>query len=92
VPKYNRHPADTEAVADMPRDFWRIIGTLLVVACGPTLASGYDATPEAIEFFEKEIRPILVARCHECHGQAEKIQGGLSLVSRAGLMAGGVKG
>lgn len=50
-------------------------------------------TPEALEFFESRVRPVLVRRCHRCHsGEAEKIRGGLLLDSRAGLLAGGETG
>jgi hypothetical protein len=34
----------------------------------------------------------LVARCYECHGDVEKVKGGLSLASRAAMLAGGETG
>ena len=41
------------------------------------------------EFFEKQVRPILAARCYECHSaQAAKLKGGLRLDSRAAALAG----
>lgn len=43
------------------------------------------------DFFEKRIRPVLVARCYECHGP-EKVQGGLRLDSRQGWETGGDSG
>ena len=47
----------------------------------------------ALEFFEKEVRPILVSRCYECHS-AEKgtPRGGLRLDSRDALLKGGDTG
>ena len=46
-----------------------------------------------VEYFEKEIRPILVARCYECHsGRAGKAKGGLRLDSRQAILAGGETG
>jgi hypothetical protein len=46
-----------------------------------------------LEFFEQRIRPVLVEHCHECHSaSAKKLQGGLRLDSRAGLIAGGDSG
>lgn len=46
-----------------------------------------------ISFFESKIRPVLVRECYECHSAgAEKVQGGLLLDSRAGLLKGGDSG
>ncbi len=51
------------------------------------------ADREGIEFFEKRIRPILVARCYACHSaQSEKVKGGLVVDSREGLLRGGDSG
>src|SRR5207302_9792049 len=49
------------------------------------------ATAEGLAFFEKKIRPVLVARCLECHASTgkKKIRGGLSLDNREGLRKGG---
>ena len=47
--------------------------------------------PAAVEFFEKDIRPLLVERCQKCHGD-KKTSGGLSLTSRAALLKGGENG
>jgi len=43
---------------------------------------------EQVAFFEKEVLPILKANCFKCHGEG-KVRGGLSLVSRAGILKGG---
>jgi hypothetical protein len=48
------------------------------------------ATPEAVEFFEKRVRPVLVGKCLECHG--DKAKGGLRLDSRSGMLTGGDSG
>ncbi|MEX2172999.1 MAG: PSD1 and planctomycete cytochrome C domain-containing protein [Pirellulaceae bacterium] len=47
--------------------------------------------PAQIEFFEKQIRPLLANHCHECHGP-DKQEGKLRLDSRAGALAGGEYG
>lgn len=48
---------------------------------------------EGIEFFEKNIRPILTNRCYECHSAtAKKVKGKLLLDSRAGIAKGGESG
>ncbi len=43
---------------------------------------------QQLEFFEKQVRPLLVAKCYECHA-GEKIKGGLSVESRSRLIDGG---
>jgi hypothetical protein len=55
----------------------------------PGAARAQDAS--AHEFFEKEVRPLLVARCQSCHG-SEKQKGGLRLDSRATALKGGENG
>ena len=51
-----------------------------------------DDSREALEFFEKEIRPLLVKRCYQCHGKGTEIKGGLRLTSRAAILHGGETG
>ena len=53
------------------------------------------AAPSAgdLEFFEREVRPVLAEHCYECHSaEAKKLKGGLYLDSRAGVMEGGDSG
>jgi hypothetical protein len=48
---------------------------------------------EQVAFFEKSIRPVLVKECYSCHSaMADKIKGGLTLDTRAGLRKGGNTG
>ena len=52
-----------------------------------------DATREQIDFFEKKIRPLLVTHCFECHSAgSKKLQAGLRLDYREGLIEGGESG
>ncbi len=47
----------------------------------------------AIDFFETRIRPILVARCYECHSQSHSTaSNGLRLDARERVLAGGDSG
>src|SRR5712664_2011085 len=50
-------------------------------------------SPQQIEFFEKQVQPILAENCYKCHShQADKIKGGFVLDSREGLLNGGEDG
>ncbi len=48
-------------------------------------------TPEQLNFFEKEVRPVLVEHCYKCHS-SEKQSGNLRLDSREFLLTGGESG
>ncbi len=61
------------------------------VACALGLNTAAALADEGHEFFEKQVRPILVARCYQCHSGA-KTSGGLSLETRAGWQRGGDSG
>jgi len=46
-----------------------------------------------LEFFEKNIRPVLAAKCYKCHSaEADKVKGGLLLDTRDGIRQGGDSG
>lgn len=55
------------------------------------LAAG-TATAAESDFFDKEVRPILVQKCVKCHGAGEKLEGNLSLLTRDGILKGGDSG
>lgn len=54
-------------------------------------AAEFKATPEQEAFFEQKIRPLLVTRCFECHGE-KKQEGSLRLDSRASILKGNESG
>lgn len=54
----------------------------------PAMAGDADFSSEQIEYFEKEVRPLLVEHCLKCHG-AEKQKGDLRLDSRESALKGG---
>lgn len=45
-----------------------------------------------LDFFEKQVKPILQANCFKCHGGTKKLRGGLRLTSREGIFNGGESG
>ena len=74
----------------------KLLTSLALFTCiaGTALGQNPAADPAVgLEFFEQRIRPVLVEHCHECHSaSAKKLQGGLRMDSRAGLIAGGDSG
>lgn len=67
----------------------------LVLGLTAMLASAGAAEPEwpreQIDFFEKQIRPVLAAQCWNCHGD-KKAESGLRLDSRDAFLKGGDRG
>jgi hypothetical protein len=57
------------------------------------LAQAGPDDPEGIALFESKVRPVLVEKCHSCHGpKAEKLKGGLRIDLRENLIKGGDSG
>ncbi|MCP4189482.1 MAG: DUF1553 domain-containing protein [Planctomycetaceae bacterium] len=58
-----------------------------------TLAIGGELSQEAVHFFERKIRPVLIEHCYDCHSpQADELHGNFSLDSRESLLRGGDSG
>ncbi|MEO2034566.1 MAG: PSD1 and planctomycete cytochrome C domain-containing protein [Planctomycetaceae bacterium] len=76
-------------------NFRRLCLLASVLFSGSTLTADESVpgpgTPAGVEYFEKQVRPILVQYCYECHAGDER-EGGLSLDSRAGVLNGGDTG
>src|SRR5262245_14686139 len=66
-------------------------GAAVVAALAANLAAAAEPSAEDMEFFEKQVRPVLVETCQKCHGD-RKQEGGLRLDSRVGLLKGGDSG
>jgi hypothetical protein len=64
---------------------------ILVLSAALTAASASAAPPDAGEFFEREVRPLLTTHCLNCHGD-KKAKGDLRLNSRENLLRGGENG
>jgi len=61
---------------------------IAVVTSGGVAAAN---SPEHDAFFESRVRPLLVAKCQECHG-SKLSEAGLRLDSRPAMLAGGQSG
>ena len=64
---------------------------ILLCACAAILPASGAIAPADLEFFEKQIRPILAENCLECHS-GQKPKGGLRLDSRPSWQRGGESG
>jgi mono/diheme cytochrome c family protein len=69
----------------------RIFGLILSFVLTGAAFAAPPENPQGVEFFEKNVRPLLVSKCQSCHG-AKRQQGGLRLDSRAGLLKGSDNG
>jgi hypothetical protein len=68
-----------------------ILGGLGCFGVLPTFAANFSS--EDLDFFERNIRPVLAETCYECHShQSKKLKGGVLLDSRASIMRGGDSG
>src|SRR5882724_106869 len=79
----------------MPRLRLKLSDCFVLGALLSRYATGFAQAPkpEAIEFFEKRIRPVLAERCYKCHSaDAEKVKGDLLLDNRDAMLKGGESG
>lgn len=80
-----------------PPIWFAVLGLAGVIILAPPLAaqeatSGQAALAAAdVEFFEKQVRPLLVERCYACHAGTRN-KGGLSLETADGWRKGGESG
>ncbi len=70
-----------------------LIFAIATVVVGEATADSHDA---GTTFFEKSIRPVLVKHCYQCHSAEaaakDKLQAGLLLDTKLGLLTGGESG
>jgi hypothetical protein len=65
----------------------------LLGLAGTMLAARTDEpTAEQLDFFEKNIRPVLADNCYRCHSTTGKQRGDLILDTKEGLLKGGENG
>ena len=86
--RYRENPLTTALrtgyPAVMTRSAFAAIFTLIFAVASQAVA----ITPQETEFFEKQIRPVLVDQCYSCHSAATQAKGKLLLDSRQGLRIG----
>lgn len=83
----------------LARSSWLVscVATILALLTCPRERAGSQETttfdPADVEFFTAKVKPLLEARCFECHGPETKVlKGGLSLASRLAMLRGGDSG
>ena len=58
-----------------------------------TIGMAADGNAAGNDFFEKKVRPVLVANCYQCHSaSAKELQGKLRLDTKDGIRKGGESG
>jgi hypothetical protein len=73
----------------MRRVILATVGILVLLAGSAPAADD----PKGIDFFEKHIRPVLVANCYQCHSaSAKELKGELRLDTKEGVLKGGESG
>lgn len=83
----------TISMTDLRGATWKRLAltTMMCVLVAVQSSAAQELDAEQLEFFEKQVRPVLVERCYECHSAAE-VSGGLRLDSRVGVAVGGDSG
>jgi cytochrome c553 len=71
--------------------FRRLLSLPFLALSAFAAETGAPPTAAQLEFFEKEIRPVLAENCYKCHGK-EKQKSGLRLDSRELILKGGEVG
>src|SRR5580765_5489469 len=73
------------------RRLWALACGLMAIQAIEVRAAGDD--PKGIDFCEKNIRPVLVANCYQCHSAtAKELKGELRLDTKEGVRKGGESG
>jgi len=70
--------------------FWAAVWIESVCAqAGGSQDRATSFSAEQTSFFEKDVQPILKARCLKCHGEGPKVKGGFRVDTRAAVLRGG---
>jgi cytochrome c553 len=66
--------------------------SLCAVEKSPAASEKPTFTAEQLAFFEKEVQPLIAAKCLKCHGGEAKVASEFFMTSRAALLRGGELG
>lgn len=70
-----------------------VVNLTLLLLCAVAPVEIRAADPASLEFFEKEVRPVLARHCYQCHSsRAAQVFGDLRLDSEAAMLQGGRSG
>jgi cytochrome c553 len=73
--------------------FRRLAALLALLAAVPAVTGRASPREDAaVDFFEKQVRPLLAASCFNCHSASTNSRGGLRVDDRNGLLQGGNRG
>ena len=72
-------------------DRCRVFVLLLLTCAAVSRAAAEEPSAADVEFFEKQIRPLLAAQCFDCHSK-DNAESGLRVDSLKGLVIGGERG
>ena len=76
-----------------PTVVFTIVGLFVIPTLGRCDDTTQSSSEVGIAYFEKEIRPLLITHCYQCHSEnADERQGNLVLDSREGWIKGGDSG
>jgi hypothetical protein len=67
------------------------LGVPASAGAGEQSAAPPSPAAEQVEFYEREVLPLLKEHCYKCHGGSD-VKAGLRLSSRAGILQGGDSG
>jgi mono/diheme cytochrome c family protein len=71
--------------------FFLALASIIAGSLSSSAFAAEPASPEAIEFFERNVRPVLAENCYVCHGPQLQ-QKGLRMDSREAILQGGSRG
>src|SRR3954464_11547301 len=75
-----------------PAIYCRKLGMKLIWAGLLLVSVNVNADQGGADFFEKNVRPVLVRQCLGCHSSPTTPMGGLRLDTREGVLKGGTRG